>query len=137
MPEHSHPDIDDDELLARFAANTLPGFPHEEHVHVVFVKTARANLDETIEFMRAGIRAMAAAGGDPGKYHDTRTVAWVRIIAAARAGFAGGFDDFLAVHPELVRRDLLGDYYSDAVLTSDAARASFTEPDLRELPTAS
>lgn len=131
---HDHPGIDDDQLLERFAANTLPAFPHEEHLHVVFVKAARATVDETLAFVRDGIRAMAAANGKPEAYHDTRTVAWVRIVAAARAGYTGAFDQFLTDNPQLVRRDLLSDYYSDALLTSDAARARFTDPDLRELP---
>jgi hypothetical protein len=87
--------------------------------------------------MRDGIRAMAAANGKPEAYHDTRTAAWVRILVAARTGFAGDFAAFLDAHPELVRRDLLSDYYSDALLTSDEARAAFIEPDLRDLPTAS
>lgn len=137
MTDHSHPDIDDNQLLERFATNTLPAFPHEEHLHVVFVKSARAAPDETLAFMRAGIRAMAAAGGDPAKYHETRTTAWVGLIVVARSGFGGTFDKFLIAHPELVRRDLLSDYYSDEVLTSDAARAGFVAADLRSLPTAS
>ncbi|HTL40569.1 MAG TPA: hypothetical protein VL294_03775 [Pseudolysinimonas sp.] len=131
---HDHPDIDDDALLHRFATNTLPGFPHEEHLHVVFVKAARAPLAETLEFVRTGIIAMA---GDSGKYHDTRTTAWVQIIVAARAGFTGTFAEFLVAHPELLRRDVLSDYYSDALLTSREARARFVAPDLRELPAAS
>ena len=137
MTEHAHPSIDDDELLERFAANTLPAFPHEEHVHVVFVKSARATADETLELMRGGIRAMAAANGKPEAYHDTRTAAWVQLIAVARAGFDGTFEQFLEQHPELIRRDLLSDFYSDALLTSDEARAAFLAPDLHDLPTAS
>ena len=134
MTDHSHPDIDDDELLERFAANTLAAFPHEEHLHVVFVKSARATADATLEFMRDGIRAMAAANGKPEAYHDTRTAAWVQIIVAARAGFDGTFAQFLEQHPELTRRDLLSDYYTDALLNSDAARAAFQPPDRSALP---
>lgn len=130
---HDHPEIDDTELLERFATNTLPAFPHEEHLHVVFVKSANATTDETIAFMREGIIAMAAANGKPEAFHDTRTVAWTRLIVAKRAGFTGTFDRFLEQHPELIRRDLLSDYYSDAVLTSDVARATFIEPDLTSL----
>jgi len=134
---HSHPDIDDDGLLDRFAANTLPAFPHEEHLHVVFVKSGRADLDATQRFLEQGIRAMATANGKPEAFHATRTTAWVRIIVAARRTFTGTFEEFLAQHPELVRRDLLSDYYSEHLLTSDEARAAFAEPDLRALPTAS
>lgn len=130
---HAHPDIDDAELLDRFAANTLPAFPHEEHLHVVFVKSATSTEDETLAFMREGIIAMAVANGKPEAYHDTRTVAWIRLIVAKRAGFTGTFDEFLTQHPELIRRDLLSDYYSADVLNSDVARATFVEPDLVSL----
>lgn len=123
--------MDDDELLQRFADNTLPAFPHEEHLHVVFVTSGRSGEPETLDFMRAGIQNMA---GDSGKYHETRTAAWVRIVTAARRGFEGTFPEFLAQHPELVRRDLLSDYYSDEVLNSQNARDGFITPDLRDLP---
>lgn len=126
---HDHPEIDDIELLERFAANTLPAFPHEEHLHVVFAKSATASEDETLAFMRAGIIAMAVANGKPEAYHDTRTGAWTRLIVAKRTGFTGTFAEFLEQHPELIRRDLLSDYYSDEVLNSDVARATFLEPD--------
>lgn len=126
--------MDDDELLERFAANTLPAFPHEEHLHVVFARSARADLAATIDFVRAGIQRMAAANGNPGAYHETRTVAWIRIVVAARAGFAGSFDEFLEARPELRRRDLLDEHYSPELLNSDAARASFAEPDRAPLP---
>jgi len=124
----------DDELLERFAANTLPAFPHEEHLHVVFAQTARADLATTIGFLRDGIQKMAAASGNPGAYHETRTVAWIRLVAHTRSGFTGTFDEFLDAHPELRRRDLLDEHYSPEVLNSDAARASFAEPDRTPLP---
>jgi hypothetical protein len=127
--------ITDEELLARFATNTLPAFPHEEHLHVVFVRSATADLDATIAFMRDGIRNMAAANNNPVAYHETRTVAWARLLLDARNGFDGDFHAFLARHPEFIRRDLLNDYYSPELLTSDAARAEFVEPDLKDLPT--
>jgi hypothetical protein len=130
---HAHLNIDDAELLERFAANTLPAFPHEEHLHVVFVKSATSTEAETVAFMREGIMAMALANGKPEAYHDTRTVAWIRLIVAKRSGFTGTFDEFLARHPELIGRDLLSDYYSDDVLNSDVARATFVEPDLVSL----
>jgi hypothetical protein len=129
--------VTDDELLDAFASNTLPAFPHEEHLHVVFVKSGRAGEAETLTFMRDGIIAMATAKGAPQNYHETRTVAWMKLVTAAREDFEGTFDEFLAANPQLVRRDLLSDYYSDVLLNSEEARAGWVEPDLRELPTAS
>jgi hypothetical protein len=52
---------------------------------------------------------------------------------ALRAG-EDDFDAFLAAHPQLLERDLLGAHYSGARLFSEAARAAFVEPDLVALP---
>lgn len=126
--------MDDDELLDRFERTTLTTFPHEEHLRVVFAQSARSDLAATIAFLRDGIRRMAVANGKPEAYHDTRTVAWVRRVVAARAGFVGDFAAFLDAHPELRRRDLLDEHYSAELLNSEAARAAFVEPDRAPLP---
>jgi hypothetical protein len=55
-------------------------------------------------------------------------------VAAARAGFSGTFDEFLDLHPELRRRDLLDEHYSSELLNSPAARERFVEPDRAPLP---
>ena len=126
--------MDDDELLDRFERTALAVFPHEEHLRVVFAQSARAELAATMDFVRGGIRRMAAANGKPEAYHDTRTVAWVRRVVAAREGFTGDFAAFLDAHPELRRRDLLDEHYSPELLNSDAARTAFVEPDRDPLP---
>ena len=47
------------------------------------------------------------------------------------SGFAAG--TLKAQHPELARRDLLDDYDSTGRLTTDDARTTFVEPDLKAL----
>lgn len=113
--------MNDDELVRRFDSGTLTAFPHELHVRLTQAKLARMPEADALESIRRGIRAMAAAAGAPQKYHETRTGAWFRLIAA-------GLPD-----EQLMRRDLLDDYYSPALLNSDGARAAFVEPDLRPL----
>src|SRR5882757_1994181 len=110
--------MDGDELLERFAANTLPACPHEEHIHVVFAKSAHADVETTITFLRDGIQSWAIVTVNVGVYHETRTVAWVRLVVAARTGFSGTFGEFLDIHPELRRRDLLDEHYSPELLNS-------------------
>ncbi len=64
-----------------------------------------------------------------------RTTAWTRIIAdRAAAGTWANSHAFLEANPDLLRRDLLSDYYSEALLTSEAARVAFQLPDLAPLP---
>lgn len=83
--------------------------------------------------IRAGLVAHTAARGCAEWFHETRTWAWDVLIESAAAGFDGDFDAFWAQHPEFDRRDLLSDYYSAALLNSDAARSTELPPDLRPL----
>jgi hypothetical protein len=121
--------MDDAALLDAFEHGTLDHFPHEHHLRVVYGLVVRHGEAEALRRVSAGIQRMAAAKGKPQAFHVTRTAAWTALVASV-AGECGDSAELLARHPELVRRDLLDDYYSAAVLTSDAAREAFVEPDL-------
>jgi hypothetical protein len=124
----------DDEFLARFEAHALDAFSHRDHLRLAFAYARRGGVRAAVHGAR-GIRAFAEAHGAPGKYHETLTVGWARVVGTlAAASPARDFDAFLASHPELLRRDLLSAHYSDALLFSDEARASFVEPDRAPLP---
>jgi hypothetical protein len=124
----------DDEFLARFEAHTLDEFTHRDHLRVAFVYARRGGADAAVEGARR-IRGFAEAAGATGKYHDTLTVAWARVVAhLAGRHPAIAFGAFLEEHPELDRRDLMLSHYSRALLFSGAARAGFVEPDLLPLP---
>ena len=69
-----------------------------------------------------------------GRYHDTLTTAWARVVGHYALLARDDFDAFLAAHPRLVDRDLLSAHYSRERLFSAAARAGFVEPDLLALP---
>jgi len=127
--------VDDVELLARFEAGTLDEFPHESHLRVVYLLIQRDGADDALTAVGAGILAMARANGRPEAFHVTRTTAWTRIVAALSAaeGDHGGSREFLVGHPELIRRDLLDDYYSAGTLATDEARMTFIPPDLRAI----
>ena len=63
------------------------------------------------------------------------TVAWARVVGHVAVESAPlGFSAVLDAHPELLRRDLLADHYSDELLFGDEARGTFVEPDLAPLP---
>ena len=79
-------------------------------------------------------RGLADALGAPGKYHETMTVGWARLVGSrVVASEPLPFPAFLGAHPELLRRDLLGVYYSHELLASERARAAFVEPDVTPL----
>lgn len=128
--------MDDDVFLERFSRGELSEFAHLDHVRVVYLYTLRAGRDAAIELTRAGLKALTGRLGVPEKYHETMTVAWVRLVSErAAAGTGRDFTAFLHDNPCFQRRDLLEDYYSREVLFSAGARSQFIEPDLRPLPT--
>lgn len=127
--------VNDRDLLSGFLNGTLESFPHEAHLRVVHLLVLERGEDAALATVTERIRAMAAAAGAATKFHMTRTTAWTRIVAAATAaGVTADSDEFLARHPELIRRDLLDDYYSAELLTSERARLEFVEPDRAPLP---
>ena len=128
------PRLSDEEFLERFEAHALEDFSHEDHVRMAFAYARRGGEDAAVRGARR-IRGFAEALGVPGKYHETLTVAWARIVGRlAVISGAPSFEEFLEQHPQLRRRDLLEAHYSRDLLFSAAARAAFVEPDLAPLP---
>ena len=123
----------DDVFLTRFEAGTLHSFGHRDHLRVAFAYARRGGVDHAVDRARRGLRHIAAAHGEPARYHETLTVAWARVVAHHTVA-DGSFDDLLAAHPQLLRRDLLLSHYTRERLFSAAARARFVEPDLLALP---
>jgi hypothetical protein len=125
----------DDTFLHRFEACSLHAFGHRDHLRVAFAYARRGGVEHAVARARDGLRRLTAAHGEAGRYHDTLTIAWARVVAtlAAAADWAD-FDAFVAAHPRLLERDLLLAHYSRERLFSEAARARFVEPDLLALP---
>jgi hypothetical protein len=126
--------LDDAELLAQFEDTTLPDLPHEHHVRLVWLYTRAGGADYAIERIRDGLIAYTAARGSAAWFHATRTWAWAVLITdATLTAPADTFAEFLDEHLRFIRRDLLSDFYSEALLNSDEARASIAQPDLAAL----
>jgi len=132
----------DDEFLRQFEATTYPlaQWTHRAHLKVAYLYLRKLPLADAIDRMRAGIRTYNAANGildAPTRgYHETMTVAWMRIVAAMLAiyGPAESADAFLDSQPQLGERILLRLYYSPGLLMSPDAKTRFVEPDLSPLP---
>lgn len=125
---------DDDALLIAFEHGTLTAFPHRDHVRVGWLLLERHGVDGAVPAMISGIRSMAIAAGLLAKYHETRTVAWMRLIDHARTERFATSSAFVDHRPQLLRPDLLSDHYSSELLASAEARAAFVAPDLAPLP---
>jgi hypothetical protein len=78
--------MDDDAFLARFESASIPleEWNHKEHLRVAWTYLRRHGLEGATERMREGIRRFNASKGIEDtletRYHETLTVAWLRIL---------------------------------------------------------
>ena len=130
--------MDDERFRACFEAGLIEpaSFRHADHIRLAWVYLRAFGYEEAEGRMREAIRGLAARAGVPGKYHETLTIAWMRLVAAAIAlsPRASTFDAFSRAHGWLLDKGAIGDYYGAQRLASAQARAGWVDPDLRELP---
>ena len=126
--------LSDEEFIERYETYVLTEFTHEDHLRMAFAYARRDGAEAAVGGARS-IQGLAERLGAPGKYHDTLTVAWARVVAhLAVRSRASNFEEFLDDHPRLRNRHLMSDHYSRGLLFSPEARARFVEPDLAPLP---
>ena len=130
--------LSDEEFVEAFESCRLPGeqFHHEDHLRLAWIYLRQHGMREAEARLLSGIPRFAAHHGSPGKFHYTMTVAWLRLVAAARepAAVHQTFSEFLGVHRTLSDRDLLSKYYSKQLLEQEVARTGWIPPDLQSLP---
>lgn len=111
------------------------GFGHREHLEVAWTYIGTHPIDQARLGMRDAIRHIAERHGATDKYHETITQAWLHCVAVhAQRWPADGFDTFIDRNPDLLDRNLLQHFYSEALLGTDAARAGWVDPDRAPLP---
>jgi hypothetical protein len=129
--------MSDDEFLAAFesAAIPRPEWTHEAHVRMAWLYLSRLPFAEALHQVRTGIQKLNAKIGSPDGYHETITVAFVRLIAS-RMGDGKPYAAFRECNPELFDRKLgaLLRHYTKERLYSAEARLAFIEPDVLPLP---
>jgi hypothetical protein len=124
----------DADLLAGFERSTLNQFPHEYHVRVAYLLILKYGQEEAFDHMVAGIKGLASRfGTSPSFIHITRTAAWIKIIGS-QVDIPLPSGEFLDNHPDLLRKDLLEDYYNWGRLLTPRSRRTFVEPN-RPFPT--
>jgi hypothetical protein len=133
---------DDEALLRAFESFSIPRdrWRHRDHLRVAYLLLSRHPFDEALSRFRKGVKAINAVHGvvdapDRG-YHETMTVAWLRVVDAMRReyGPAESSEAFCDRHPELHPKTLLRLFYSRRRMMSAEAKARFVEPDLTALP---
>jgi hypothetical protein len=137
----------DEELLRQFEDRSLPfdQWVHRAHIKVAYLYLTRQPFEVAVEKMRSGIRAYNAAHHVPDVpdeptrgYHETMTLAWLRIIHTTIRlyGCAASADEFVDSQPQLKEKKILRLFYSPEVMMSARAKREFVEPDLAPLPLA-
>jgi hypothetical protein len=140
---HSVDDPELEALAARFGRQEIPHaeWTHAAHLSMGLWHVTRFGAEAALTRLRDGIRRLNDAHGTPNTlergYHETVTVAYVRLIDA----FVQACPPSLSpverrrrlIEGPLGRRELLFDYWTRATLFSPAARSGWVEPDLRPL----
>jgi hypothetical protein len=133
------PLLTDADLLLReqFETKTLTNaaFRHCEHVRLTWIYLTGDAPDDVATRLCRSLLELATSHGVGQRFHHTLTVAWVRIIEAARREHpALPFEALAAACPYLLDKDAPLEYYTREHLFSDDARQGWVEPDLKSLP---
>ncbi|VTT97462.1 Uncharacterized protein OS=Planctomyces maris DSM 8797 GN=PM8797T_09849 PE=4 SV=1 [Gemmataceae bacterium] len=140
----------DKQFLSAFESATLERaeWTHEAHVRLAWLYLSKYPVADALEKVRGGIRrlnqAFASAGAAPCRpvdaqnppgYHDTITVAFVRVIAG-RLGAGEKYEAFRERNADLFDRSLsaIRKHYTKKVLFSAKARKGFVEANRAPLP---
>jgi hypothetical protein len=130
--------MSEDEIIhAALAESVTPaGFHHRDHIHLAWRLTRELGVVAAPEAIARAIQFVAAHHGEPGKYHETLTQFWARVVGhhVASEPELTDFEQFMAVYPQLLDKDLPVRHWRRETLYSEAARAAWVEPDLLALP---
>jgi hypothetical protein len=133
---------DDETFLAQFETGTWPleNMHHREHVKLAYLYLCRYPLEAATAKICASIKAFNAAHKVPDAldrgYHETMTLAWMRLIHCTLEEFgpAENADAFVDKHTQLLAKRALLFFYSRDHIMSAGAKQKFVEPDLSPLP---
>lgn len=125
--------LNDDEFLEAFHSCRLENaqFRHADHLRLAWIHLRRRPFEEALQQVRAGIQKFAIHHGVPQLYHETITVAWMRLLATHHEL---SFETFLSENENRLNKDLLHRFWSPELLASDEAKAAWVQPDREPLP---
>jgi len=129
---------DEDAFVQAFEACDYPPekFRHADHIRLAWIYLRRYGAERAQGRIRTSIRNFATSVGHAPKYHETITLAWLRLVEAAYTATPELTDyvAFVSQHPTLLDKNALLPFYSPQVLASDEARHQWIAPDLKPLP---
>ncbi len=128
----------EDEFAAAVEENRYANaeFRHSDHIRLAWIYVRRYGARQAEERIAEAIRRFAISHGHEGKYHETLTRAWLRLVAAALKLTPGvtTFDEFLGKHGWLLDRSALSAFYSGMRFSDENARRGWVDPDRMPLP---
>jgi hypothetical protein len=130
--------MSEDEIIhAALAESVTPaGFHHRDHIRLAWRLNRELGVDAALGAIARAIQFVAARHGEPGKYHETLTQFWARVVGyhTQRGPEFADFEQFIAAYPQLLNKELPARHWRSEALCSEAARATWVEPDALALP---
>jgi hypothetical protein len=112
---------------------SLAEFKHREHLTVALWYLSGLTVREAIERMREGLQRFISHHGETG-YHETITVFWLKVVRGFLEG-TGAARPLPELANELLETQghsrLINDYYSRELISSEGARRTWVEPDVK------
>jgi hypothetical protein len=130
--------MDDKEFLLAFHEGSLPGaeLRHWGHLRLAWLVLKSHSQEEAEEIIAREIRRFAKSQGAVGKYHETLTRFWVRIVGHGIANDSdeNDVDELIERFPFLLEKDLPYRHWSKEIFNSTGSRSHWIPPDLRPVP---
>ncbi len=136
----SNPSLTNSQFIARFeqALLTKAEWTHAAHIRMGWIYLRQHKTwQEALPIVRKGIHCLNQAHGNLTGYHETITVAFLRILQSRMDETPTAYwEAFAAANPDLFdyQPPIFLAYYSADVIFSDEARARFIAPDKLPLP---
>jgi hypothetical protein len=117
--------LNDDDFLEAFHSCRVENsqFRHADHLRLAWIHLHRQPFEEALRQVRAGVQRFAAHHNAPYLYHETITVAWMRLLTTHHEST---FEEFLAKSESRLGNDLLLRFWSPELLdTKEAGRHGY------------
>jgi hypothetical protein len=128
--------LDDNAFAAEFESCRFPArqFRHADHIRLAWIYICKYDYQAAEARMGQSIRRFASHVGADRKYHETMTIAWMRLVRAARElSPRPDFAAFAHTHSWLLNKEAVFEFYTRERLMSDLARQTWIGPDLKPI----
>ena len=122
----------DTEFIRALETCALPetAFGHAAHVRAAYLCLRGSDFPSALQRISSTLHAYTASLGKPGRYHETKTVAYMALIGREmlERGDGGDWPGFAQQNPGLLDPRLLLRFYTSAELDAPLARRIFLLP---------